>query len=145
MSTKAEKCPNCGATCKKKKIGCLSAIGITFLVLIIVGIIGSLREGSSGDINASSSSSASKIEVIDFGWGTGDFGSRILVGTARNNTARQYSYVQIEINLYDSNGTQVGSTLANINNLEPNGSWRFEAPVFESDAVDAKIKDITSF
>ena len=145
VSSKAEACPNCGTTLKKKKIGCLSAIGAVFLIFIVFGIIDSISDVSSDNIVAGSSSSTPKIEVVNFGWETGEFGNRVLKGTVRNNTTKQYKYVQIEINLYDSNGTQVGSTLANVNNLEPNGSWQFSAPVLESNAVDAKIKNITKF
>jgi len=67
---------------------------------------------------------------------------RYIIGTVKNNSARQYGYVQVEINLYDDAGTQVGSTLANTNNLESSGTWRFKAPVIEENAVNvfAKIK-----
>mgnify|MGYP000993857118 CR=1 FL=1 len=72
-------------------------------------------------------------------------GVRYVAGTVRNNTNRQYSYVQVEINLYDDSGAQVGSTLANTNNLEPGGTWKFKALVLEDSATKFKIKDVTGF
>lgn len=73
------------------------------------------------------------------------YGLGKIVGTLRNTTNREYGYVQIEFNLYDGAGNQVGSTLANVNNLEPGRSWRFEAPVLTGEATEAQVKNITSF
>lgn len=68
-----------------------------------------------------------------------------VAGTVKNNTSRTYGYVQVEINLYDESGAQVGSTLDNTNNLEPGGTWKFRAPVFENGVKSYKIKNVTGF
>ena len=68
-----------------------------------------------------------------------------VVGQIRNNTNSTYSYVQVEINLYDSNGNQVGSTMTNINNLEPGRTWNFEAPVLQDEASRYRITDVTGW
>ncbi len=73
------------------------------------------------------------------------YGVGKIIGTLKNKTNREYGYVQIEFNLYDDAGNQVGSTLANVNNLEPGRSWRFEAPVLTGEATEAQVKNITSF
>ena len=52
---------------------------------------------------------------------------------------------EVEINLYDKEGVQIGSTLANANHLEPNGKWRFKAVVLEGSAATAKLKGVTAF
>lgn len=67
-----------------------------------------------------------------------------IVGTVKNNSSKQYGYAQVEINLYDTSGAVVGSTLANINNLEPNGTWKFEAIALQ-EFKTYKIKDVTGF
>ena len=76
---------------------------------------------------------------------TSDAFTRYVVGKVRNNTNRTYTYVQVEINLYDKDGNQVGSTLANVNNLEPGAVWSFKAPILEEEAVRFKVADITGF
>lgn len=68
-----------------------------------------------------------------------------ITGVIKNNTNRTYGYVQVEINLYDEDGVQIGSTLDNLNNLEGGGSWRFKAFVLEDDVDSYKIKDVTGF
>ena len=35
--------------------------------------------------------------------------------------------MQVTYNLYDKDGVQLGTALANINNLEANGTWKFKA------------------
>lgn len=72
------------------------------------------------------------------------YGSYV-VGTIKNNTSKKYKYVQVEINLYDSSNVQVGSTLANVNNLEPYGTWKFKAVIFQNNTDHFKIKEITGF
>lgn len=83
--------------------------------------------------------------VEDFRLEMGEYGVGKVIGTLRNNTKKQYSYVQVEFNLYDNTGAQVGSTLANVNNLEPGGTWAFEAGVLEGRATQAKLKGVSSF
>ena len=67
-----------------------------------------------------------------------------VVGKIKNNTNRTYSYVQVSINLYKGK-SQAGSTLANVNNLEPGGTWEFKAMVTNTDATSYKIVDVTGF
>ena len=69
-------------------------------------------------------------------------------GEIKNNTNRKYSYVQVEFNVYDSNGVQLGSAIDNINNLEANGTWKFKAFSFDNnsqDVVSYKVIDVSAF
>ena len=78
-------------------------------------------------------------------WEIGEYGIRYITGIIENKSNKTYSYVQVEFNLYDENDFQIGSTLANINNFEPNGKWKFKAMIFEAEARKARLKGITSF
>ena len=64
VSTKAESCPKCGRVLKKK-MGCFKYIGLGFLILFVLGVIGSLMNDgskkSTSDSDAKKSSVASKI------------------------------------------------------------------------------------
>ena len=66
-------------------------------------------------------------------------------GAVKNNCAKQYSYVQVSFNLYDREGNQVGSTFTNLNNLEPYGTWKFEALITEDSTRRFRLKDVTGF
>ncbi len=128
------------------------------LVLVVIGIIIACSSGKDTtpaekkSAEAPAAGEAGKGEapkgplvVEDWRYETGEFGTGMIVGTVVNNTDKEYSYVQIEFNLYDSDGAQVGSTFANVANLEPHGKWKFEAMVLEDSATQAKLKDITGF
>jgi hypothetical protein len=75
----------------------------------------------------------------------GEYDIVYITGIIENKSNKTYSYVQVEFNLYDENDFQVGSTIANVNNLEPNGKWKFKAVIMEAEAKKARFKAITSF
>ena len=71
-------------------------------------------------------------------------------GYIQNNTGKEYSYVQVEFNLYDKDGAIIGTALDNISNLEANGKWKFKAAsLITSDEVENvasyKLKEITGW
>jgi len=72
---------------------------------------------------------------------TDNYGFITINGEIKNNTNKTYSYVQVTFTLYDASGAQVGTALANINNFEANGTWRFEA-IGTGKAVSYKCTDI---
>lgn len=141
-----------------------TALGLIIGGLIIMAVAGSMSPGGSSSSSSPDSGSNAvatstavgkpapppatsrpDLEVIEHHPATGEFGSRVIRGTIRNNTSRQYSYVQVEINLYDDAGNQLGSTLANCNNLEAGGTWKFEAPILYESSTKYKITDVTGF
>lgn len=67
-----------------------------------------------------------------------------ITGRVKNNTDKTYSYAQVSINLY-SGDTQLGSTLANVNNLEPGGIWEFKAPVLYNNCDKYKIVEVIGY
>ena len=78
---------------------------------------------------------------------SGDAYSCKISGVYTNKAGKDLSYVQVSYNLFDADGNQIGTALANTNNLADGGTWKFEA--FGSVAVDGvasyKIGDVTGF
>lgn len=74
----------------------------------------------------------------------GEFSSTI-VGKIKNNTDSKKGYVQVQFNLYDKEGSQVGTAMANVNNLEAGGTWKFEAMILEKNVASYKLSEITGF
>lgn len=104
-----------------------------------------IKDNNLNTESSGSSSYSNPLQVIEDGWCYGGFGTKSVCGVIVNNSNEQKDYVQVEINLYDSQGFQTGATMANLLNLEPNGKWNFKAIVLENEAVSYKIKKITSF
>jgi hypothetical protein len=116
-----------------------------FAVLIIL-TAGCARTTEVNSVGSSSSSS-SDLQLVESHMESpsNPYGYGNIMGTVKNNGGNTYKYVQVTINLYDSSGAQVGSTLANINNLEPGGTWKFSAPILQKDTTSYKVKEITGF
>jgi len=57
---------------------------------------------------------------------TDRLGLSTITGEVFNVSKHSFAYVSVEYNIYDAEGMQIASTMANINNLEPNGTWSFK-------------------
>lgn len=122
----------------KKPIGKI-ILGIV-VVLIIVGAVGSMggksSDSSTGDASKPAEASQQAEEqqepqepytIADEVEDTSNQFAYKITGTLTNNTDKEKSYIQIEYVLYDADGNQVGTALANTNHLKAGGSWKFEA------------------
>ena len=147
VDSSAKACPKCGKDPRnffmKHKI-------LTFiLAIIIIGVI-----ASSGSTNTTSTegnnntgrntqTSTEKFTVLEHKTENDGYWTYI-TGTVKNNTNKEYTSVQIEVNLYDESGNLINSTLDNINNLEANGTWKFKAMATDEFAT-YKIKEVTGW
>jgi len=50
-----------------------------------------------------------------------------ITGTAKNVSGGNLSYAQLTFTVYDSDDNQIGTALANINNLAADTTWKFKA------------------
>ncbi|MBE6822839.1 MAG: zinc ribbon domain-containing protein [Ruminococcaceae bacterium] len=145
---------------QKKKGGCLKGGLIVIGVIIVIAVIASIAggEGNKGGSTSTSAQQASqttqasatsnkwddKFEVKDLKLSGSGVNAKI-TGSIVNKTDKEYGYLQVEINLYDASGAQLGSTLANVNNLEAKGTWKFEAYALKDGVKTVKVKDVTGF
>ena len=130
ISCSAKECPKCG---KDQRNFFMKHKFITFIlvIIILIGVGGAIGENNT---NSTQQTSGTNVANEEFTLEEGHSGSSdeygmsyTITGSIKNNTDKQYSYVQVTFNLYDADGAQIGSALANINNLEPNGLWKFKA------------------
>lgn len=56
--------------------------------------------------------------------------SATITGVAENTSGQNLSYASVEFSVYDASGNNLGTALANINNLGKGDTWRFEATLF---------------
>ena len=114
--------------------GFVLLVGVLVCLVACVAIMGSGdSDSSSSDIDVveeqkpSSDIDKYQIQIVDVV--DDDYSTRI-IGTFVAD--RDYSYVQILIPCYDSEGNKVGDALANVNNLNKGDSWKFEALSLDS-------------
>ena len=137
----------------------LKIFGIFLGVFFILGLFAPKSEKSDTNVSQSTNSKSqtsapeqkkqkeekkADLEILETDTSNDGY-VRYVVGTVRNNTKKTYGYVQVTINLYDASGAQVGSTLANVNNLEPSGIWKFKAPIMDDNVAKFKVKEVTGF
>jgi hypothetical protein len=121
---------------------------LTFLIIFsIIALVGWLffRRQTVTELKqevAAAEATVPKLEVLDYK-ATAVDSTRYVIGTVRNNSGRTIEYAQVEINLYDKSGAQVGSTMDNVTNIEPRGTWKFKAMITEESATNFKIVGVT--
>lgn len=147
IDDKAKICPHC-----RKKQG-MPIWLIIILVIVGIGFIGSMGDGesSSNDKPAGTTDNTEKISLLDGHAGrVDDEYSYEITGTLKNNTSKEYSYVEVEFYVYDKDGNMLDTCLANNSGFEANGTWNFTASCFfsngDSNKVDSyKLKEITEW
>lgn len=149
-------CPHCGFNFsanketevspvkKENNGGCLTQVFSVIGAIIFIAVIFNIFSSDFG-ISSTNEGRGSSLEVTESHSCSLGYGSRAVCGTVVNNSSRNISYAQVEINLYDRNGNLVDSTMDNINNLEANGTWKFQAPIIEDNVATYKVKNVTGF
>ena len=68
-----------------------------------------------------------------------------IVGTIKNNSEKKKGYIEVTFTLYDADGNNIGTALANTNNLKDGGTWKFEAIVLEDNVASFELNEITGY
>ena len=92
-----------------------------------------------GDTDGSGASSpasgeSKELEILEHHMEWGDYGTLYIVGTAKNVGKKRLSYGSVEAKFYDADGSLIGNSLDNFNNLEPGETWKFKVTYFGMDA-----------
>lgn len=69
-------------------------------------------------------------------------------GTAKNIGGKNYSYASVEFSIYDANNYNLGTAIANINNLADGDTWQFSAMLIgdaTTEPTTFKLVKITAF
>jgi hypothetical protein len=69
-------------------------------------------------------------------------GGMKVAGTIKNNTGRLIHITQIILNLTDRMGSHVGAVSAQVDDLAPNATVKFRAPIEQKDAAFALVREV---
>lgn len=151
IAKSAKACPSCGA--KNKKPIFKKWWFWVLVVFIIAGIAGGSEDTTSETQEVSGTTTEvaqseekapevkkEKFEIVGEVSNESDQFAVYLTGVIKNNSGKDCTYVQVTFNLYDEDGNQVGTALANINNLEKDGTWKFKAMGIDTDGAVASYK-----
>ena len=74
--------------------------------------------------------------------------SATITGVAKNTSGQDLSYASVEFSVYDVSGNNLGTALANINNLMAGDTWRFQATLLSFPSIRPstyKLADVTAY
>lgn|SRR5574344_317040 len=120
IDSKAKICPVC-----HKKQG--NTVGLIILIVVVIAIIAAASNGSSSSTNGSSTTKPSEQFTYAISKSYSDGYGYYIEGTVKNNTDKDYSYVQIEFVCYDKSGNNLGTAIDNTNNLLKQETWKYKA------------------
>ena len=142
---------------KEGKRGIGRIVLIVVIVLVVAGVVGSMagngeasKGGASGNAETAGQQPVEQKDpytITDEQLDTSNQFALYIKGTLTNNTDSEVSYIQVEYNLYDADGAQVGTALANTNNLKAGGTWKFEAigTASPDEVASYELIDVTGF
>ena len=124
----------------KKKVGLI--LGCILFIILAVGSVPSgnkdnveVKNNSSSQETQSSTNNSTEqqsqqetkkeYEISDVNTKSDQFAT--YVTCILKNNGEQKGYVQIMIPCYDKDGAKLGDALANVNDIEANGKWKFKA------------------
>ena len=116
----------------KKKAGLILGC-----ILFVISAVGSVSGDKKDNVSVSEKGNATQktketaketkkeyeIENVDI---EKDEFSTYVTGVLKNNGGKK-GYVQITVPCYDKDGAKLGDALANVNDIEANGKWKFKA------------------
>lgn len=124
-----------------KNIWTIVTVSIISFIVILVAIVALIPSEKTSKLEvAGTSLSVEYNEYLGY--------SATITGVAKNTTNKNYSYASVEFSVYDANGNNLGTAIANINNLSSGDTWRFEANLFSfpsSRPTSYKLVEITAW
>ena len=141
---------------KKRKKG---IIPIFIVATLALGIFGIMAYGSDdSQVSATESTPPETVstalaaapiekpdlELLSDECTVNDYSTHV-IGKVKNNTSKQYTYVQIQYALYDKDENQIGTALANVNGLESGGTWKFDAIGLPTETYQYKLINLTGY
>lgn len=125
---------------------------LVLIAILVIGAVGAAIGGGSSSKTDDKQTVAKEEKKEDFtieGKTKGAYDSLkmgyYIEGTIKNNTDKEKSYVQVTFNLFDKDGNQLGTALANINDLKAGGTWKFKAMGMEKDIAKYELSEITGY
>lgn len=109
----------------KKKLAALLIVALA----VAVPLVGCGTTGESGESTAPKQEEKKKEDLTLEGKieESMEYDMPKFNGVIKNNTDHELDYVEINITIYDKDDAQIGTALANTNNLKAGGTWKFEA------------------
>lgn len=143
----AKVCPVC------KRDQCQFHIGKILITVFLILVLCVLISSCTYKINYNNAISGNETNKDSFDYEVTNsyqdsIGAYYIEGNVKNNTSKEYDYLQISFVCYDSNGNNLGTAIDNTNNLLGNETWKFKAMGlfdYETSVDHCDYKEITGW
>jgi hypothetical protein len=85
------------------------------------------------------------LELISFEHERAEYGNGSIGGTVKNNSGKDYSYVQITFELLDEDDNTIGTALANVGGLRAEATWKYKAAILQDGMRRYRLQELTGF
>lgn len=135
ISKKAKICPHCRT--KQNKLG--KWIILAIIILFIGACCSNFAKSQEEEKNNFVHNVTNEY--------TDSIGTHYIEGTLKNNNEKDYSYLQIEFTCYDNDGNNIGTAIANANNIGAGETWKFKAMGLftNKDVNKCEFKEVTGW
>ena len=132
---------------------------IVVIVILVIGVIGALASGDDTSTNTDNNSSKKDNSVettekkeltLEDGWegSLDEYGAFYYVnGYIKNDTGKDYEFVQVDFTSYDAEGNTLGTCTDFQDGLKNGERWAFKASCIDSPDKIAKVelKEVTGY
>lgn len=116
-------------------------LGTLILILIGVSIVGCAEiEYTTEPTKAPTKTE--QIKILEHKMTFNELGNLIIAGVAQNVGEKQISYAEIRVRFYDKDDVLLGTSLDNINDVDPGQKWKFEVMYLGLDIHNVDHYDI---
>jgi len=70
---------------------------------------------------------------------------KYIVGTVKNNSSHDYSYVSIEFSLLDDQNNKIGTAVDYLSGLRANETWKFKCMILEDAAAHYRLESLSGW
>ena len=140
IDAKAKICPHCA-----KKQNKIPVVGRIVIAVIVFFVLIGLFSDSNSENNIPEEE---KFTISDVKAYSDDSGFAYYIeGIVKNNTDKDYNYIQITYNVYDKDDNNLGTCLDNNSNLKSGETWKFKTMCSGSpdEIVRYELDEITSY
>lgn len=124
----------------------MKKVKLLLALIVLIGILLISLTGCVDTYTTTTSTQEGGLTLVSDKKTTDQYGTIYIEGEIKNNSDKTYSYAQVTFNLYDADGAQLGTAMDNINNLEPNGTWKYKALAYSTeDIATYKFIEITGW
>ena len=85
------------------------------------------------------------LELVSYDHESAKYGNGAIVGIVKNNSSKDYNYVQNTFELFDDDGNTIGTAMANVAGLRSGATWKYRAGILRKGMAEYRPQKLTGY